>query len=119
MKRVYVASPYAGLRCDDDIRAYLALKVAKEAYMKVKKAGFVPVSPVIELDGKVDEATQRDIAINAGLDMLKDCDYIYFSTHADAKFSKGMQIERQRAKELFIPEITIGTNGNVDILLGL
>lgn len=119
MKKVYIASPYAGLRCDDNIRAYLALKVAKEAYIKAKKAGFVPISPVIELDGKVDEATQRDIAINAGLDMLKDCDYIYFSTHPDAKFSKGMQIERQMAKELFIPEITISANGSVDVLLGI
>ncbi|EIT9654927.1 hypothetical protein L3X91_001810, partial [Campylobacter coli] len=49
----------------------------------------------------------REEALKMGLELLKACDYIYISTHKDAKYSQGMQEELALAKKLGIKELIL------------
>ncbi|MFW5613121.1 MAG: hypothetical protein ACOCM3_00355 [Campylobacter hyointestinalis] len=73
--KVYVATPYAALHCSDEIRAHLAKQIAIKECEKISLANLDPISPVLWLEGKFDEATQREEALQAGLALLKECDY--------------------------------------------
>ena len=102
---VYVATPYAGLNVSDINRPFAAKKLAIAECQKVIKAGYIPISPVLAFGEVFDESVDRDKAINAGLELLSHCSYIYFSTHADAARSQGMKIEREYANELGLTEL--------------
>ncbi|WP_336610755.1 DUF7768 domain-containing protein [Campylobacter sp. 7477a] len=117
--RVYVASPYAAIRCSDEIRRHLAIKIALDECAKIMNAGFTAVSPVLRLDGKFDEKTQRDQALKAGLEMLKQCDYYYESTHPDTLNSKGVKSEREFAIANDIPKIEFNKKGEAQVCLWL
>ena len=105
MRMVYVATPYAGLNVSDINRPFAAKKLAIAECQKVIKAGYIPISPVLAFGEVFDESVDRDKAINAGLELLSHCSYIYFSTHADAARSQGMKIEREYANELGLTEL--------------
>ena len=105
MRMVYVATPYAGLNVSDINRPFAAKKLAIAECRKVIKAGYIPISPVLAFGEVFDESADRDKAINAGLELLSHCSYIYFSTHADAARSQGMKIEREYANELGLTEL--------------
>ncbi|EAK3351923.1 hypothetical protein CXE88_08805, partial [Campylobacter coli] len=55
----------------------------------------------------LDEGKHREEALKMGLELLKACDYIYISTHKDAKYSQGMQEELALAKKLGIKELIL------------
>ncbi|MBT0611975.1 hypothetical protein [Campylobacter hyointestinalis] len=116
---VYVASPYAAIRCSDDIRRHLAKKIALDECTRIMNAGFTPISPVLRLEGKFDEKTQRDEALKAGLEMLKQCDYYYESTHLDTANSQGVKSEREFAKANDIPKMVLNKDGQAEICLWL
>ena len=105
MRMVYVATPYAGLNVSDINRPFAAKKLAIAECQKVIKAGYIPISPVLAFGEVFDESADREKAINAGLELLSHCSYIYFSTHADAARSQGMKIEREYANELGLTEL--------------
>ena len=105
MRMVYVATPYAGLNVSDINRPFAAKKLAIAECQKVIKAGYIPISPVLAFGEVFDESVDRDMAVNAGLELLSHCSYIYFSTHADAARSQGMKIEREYANELGLTEL--------------
>ena len=105
MRLVYVATPYAGLNVSDINRPFAAKKLAIAECQKVIKAGYIPISPVLAFGEVFDESVDRDKAINAGLELLSHCSYIYFSTHADAARSQGMKKEREYANELGLTEL--------------
>ena len=105
MRMVYVATPYAGLNVSDINRPFAAKKLAIAECQKVIKAGYIPISPVLAFGEVFDESADREKAINAGLELLSHCSYIYFSTHADAARSQGMKIAREYANELGLTEL--------------
>lgn len=105
MRMVYVATPYAGLNVSDINRPFAAKKLAIAECQKVIKAGYIPISPVLAFGEVFDESADREKAINAGLELLSHCSYIYFSTHADAARSQGMKKEREYANELGLTEL--------------
>ena len=105
MRMVYVATPYAGLNVSDINRSFAAKKLAIAECRKVIKAGYIPISPVLAFGEVFDESADREKAINAGLELLSHCSYIYFSTHADAARSQGMKKEREYANELGLTEL--------------
>ena len=105
MRMVYVATPYAGLNVSDINRPFAAKKLAIAECRKVIKAGYIPISPVLAFGEVFDESVDRDKAVNAGLELLSHCSYIYFSTHTDAARSQGMKIEREYANELGLTEL--------------
>ena len=110
MRMVYVATPYAGLNVSDINRPFAAKKLAIAECQKVIKAGYIPISPVLAFGEVFDESVDRDKAVNAGLELLSYCSYIYFSTHADAVRSQGMKAEREYARELGVTELDFSQN---------
>ena len=110
MRMVYVATPYAGLNVSDINRPFAAKKLAIAECRKVIKAGYIPISPVLAFGEVFDESVDRDKAVNAGLELLSHCSYIYFSTHTDAARSQGMKKEREYANELGLTELDFSQN---------
>lgn len=106
MRLVYVATPYAGLRgVSETNRPFLAAQIAKNECLKVAKAGYVPISPVLAFGGIFSE-NEREKTMSACLELLSHCSYVCFSSHVDAAVSQGMKKEREYAKELGITELT-------------
>ena len=97
---VYVATPYAGIRCGDSIRDIAALKIARAECKKVKEAGFIPISPILAWNGVYSEDRDRDELLRAGLELMIACSYVYFSNHPDSEYSVGMKLEREYANEI-------------------
>ena len=116
-KRVYVATPYGALKCQDDMRDYLAQNIARGECAKITRAGFEAVSAVLELAGQLDEATPRDLALQKGLKMLEECDHIYVCDHPDVKDSKGIAAELEYAKKLGLSQLKLNKNGSAELVL--
>lgn len=116
-KRVYVATPYGSLKCQDDMRDYLAQNIARQECIKIMHAGYEPVSAVLELSGKLDENTQRELALELGLKMLEECDHIYVCDHPDVKDSKGIAAELEYAKKLGLSQLKLNKNGSAELVL--
>lgn len=108
---VYVATPYAGLRCHDSAREIIAIKLAKTECKKVIEAGYVPFSPILAWHGVLSEKDSREKALRAGLEALSVCSYIYFSKHPDSEFSNGMKCEKEYAREIGITELDFDESG--------
>ncbi|EAL4043964.1 hypothetical protein CX025_08060 [Campylobacter jejuni] len=108
MALVYVASPYKALVVRESQRKAQAISVAQQECLKIMREceGFVPVSPILQFS-YLDENKHRDKALQMGLELLKASDYIYISTHKDAKYSQGMQEELALAKKLGIKELVL------------
>ena len=108
MRMVYVATPYAGLSgVSEKKRPFLARYIAKNACIRVREAGYIPISPVLAFSGVFSEE-QRDEVLKAGLELLSHCSYVYFyDLHPDAFNSEGMRKEREYARELGISELDL------------
>ena len=102
MRMVYVATPYAGLSgVSEKKRPFLARYIAKNACIRVREAGYIPISPVLAFSGVFSEE-QRDEVLKAGLELLSHCSYVYFSKHPASEFSKGMDIEKEYAIKILL-----------------
>lgn len=107
---VYVASPYAGLRCGEASKHVVAVKLARDECRKVVRAGYTPISPVLAWHEMLDEKKDRETALNAGIELMSACSYIYFSKHPDSAFSNGMKMEREYAREIGLTELDFDSN---------
>lgn len=101
MSMVYIASPYAKLSKAE------AISEARKASLQVKRMGFVPISTVLMWDDVYDEKAgdDRDRVIDAGLDVLSACEYIYVHKCDGWDESEGIKSELEYAKMKNIPEI--------------
>ena len=106
LRMVYVATPYAAINCHDSQRQVFAKRIATQESKKVANAGYIPISPVLCFSEILDEQTQRDKLIEAGLELLSHCSYAYFSKHEDAPKSEGMKKEKELCQQLGITELT-------------
>ncbi|MBF7060514.1 hypothetical protein IY972_06340 [Campylobacter volucris] len=108
MAIVYIASPYKALAVRESQRKAQAISIATQECLKIMREceGFTPISPILQFS-YLDEEKHREIALKMGLELLKASDYIYMSTHEDAKYSQGMQEELALAKKLGIKELTL------------
>ncbi|TQR29176.1 hypothetical protein DMB92_08545 [Campylobacter sp. MIT 99-7217] len=108
MALVYIASPYKALAVRESQRKALAISIAQQECLKIMREyeSFTPISPILQFSF-LDENKHREQALKMGKELLKTCDYIYLSTHKDAKHSKGMQDELALAKELGIKELVL------------
>lgn len=108
MAIVYVATPYKALAVRESQRKAQAISVAQQECLKImrKCKDFTPISPILQFS-YLDENKHREIALKMGLELLKASDYIYMSTHKDAKYSQGMQEELELAKKLGIKELVL------------
>ncbi|APA61989.1 DUF7768 domain-containing protein [Campylobacter coli] len=104
MALVYIASPYKALAVRESQRKAQAISIAQQECLKVLREceGFTPISPILQFS-YLDEGKHREEALQMGL----ASDYIYISTHKDAKYSQGMQEELALAKKLGIKELIL------------
>lgn len=109
MRLVYVATPYAGLRgVSESNRPFLAKRIAKDTCKRVKEAGYTPISPILAFSEIFDEQKDRERVLEAGLELLSHCSYVYFyDLHPDSHLSEGMKKEREYARELGITELDL------------
>ncbi|MGP1579962.1 MAG: DUF1937 family protein [Wolinella sp.] len=106
-KLVYLASPFRAITCSERDRLYYARRVALEEAKKLKSHGYIPLSPVLLFGEIYNEQKERELALKAGLALLETCDYIYVSTHRDAKNSEGIKAELAHAEKLGIIELRL------------
>ena len=109
MRMVYVATPYAGLSgVSETNRPSLARYIAKNVCARVREAGYIPISPVLAFSDIFDEQKDRECVLDAGLELLSHCSYVYvYDLHPDAFNSEGMRKEREYARELGISELDL------------
>lgn len=103
-KLVYIASPFSKIP-DKEFAVLLAQKACDE----VAKMGFYPVSPVLLWGGRISEKDmdERIKNLEAGLELLKACAYIYVEKSKYSLESDGVRAELNKAIELGIKELKI------------
>ena len=106
-KLVYLASPFRAIACSERDRLYYARRVALEEAKKLKSHGYIPLSPVLLFGEIYNEQKERERALLSGRLLLECCDYIYVSTHRDAKNSEGIKAELAHAEKLGIVEMKL------------
>lgn len=106
MRLVYVASPYASISVarDENQRRFFAKQIALNSCKKVLKAGYEPISPVLAFCDVFDESNREQV-MNACLELLSHCSYIYCAKSVYSKDSAGMKAEKRYARELGITEL--------------
>lgn len=100
----FVSTPYEGIECKERDRNYYAKKLALKACEKVKLNGYEPFSPVLAWMDAYSELERKKVMKNC-LEVLRVCKYYHFYECKWSKNSKGMQIEREFAKENGIREL--------------
>lgn len=103
---VFVSSPYASIECRERDRGYYARKLALEACVLIRREGYEPISPVLAFMGVYSEL-ERDKIMQNCYELLSVCSYYYFFDSKWSKASKGMQTERQWARELGVSELKL------------
>lgn len=100
-KLVYIATPYKNVGREK------AIFFARVACYEVEIAGFTPVSPVLAFDGVFDESTQRQRALQAGIELLRLCNYIYapFGSYMSEGVKKELEYARKKSILQIEPEI--------------
>ena len=88
---IYIASAYSG-----DIEANVAK--TKEYSRYVIQSGGIPLNPILNLHGVLDEASDRDTAIGIDLSLLSHSDALW----AFGEPTAGMKKEIAKAAELGI-----------------
>ncbi|WP_169767259.1 hypothetical protein [Campylobacter curvus] len=101
---VFVSTPYASIECKDRDRNYYARQFALEAYRIVRQNGYKPISPVIAFMDVYGEF-EREEVMEASFELLSVCSYYYFHPCKFSDKSRGMQEERDYARELGITEL--------------
>ena len=103
MKSVYICSPYRSYQKDPAERAReidCNLRLARKGCRIAVERGFIPVAPHLYFPQFLNEATEGDVGIEAGLELLKQCKEVWV---LGRRISDGMADEIQYAKELGIP----------------
>jgi hypothetical protein len=117
MQIAYICSPY---RVITDDRAMILhnrnIDYAKELTKKALDAGLAPITPHLYITQVADDDvyTQRQQGINAGLALLRGCDFLILGDHYG--ISAGMKSEIEKARAL---NITIITEQELDTLVNL
>ena len=93
MKVVYICSPFSADPVENVERAK---RYCKQVTLQVPNV--VPFSPLLMFPFFLDEATQRELALNMGVEMLNRCDELWVFSH-NGQISDGMAMEIQLAKE--------------------
>ena len=102
MKRIFVASPYAG-----DVEANVAL--ARRLCMEVVQAGHAPFAPHLLYPQFLDDGQrlEREVGLRAGLTFLASCDEVW----CWSRVTSGLSVEIQAAQRLGIPVLTPWDDG--------
>lgn len=97
MNSIYVCSPY---RADDDRELQENINLARRACKYVIKCGCTPICPQLYFPQFLNEETQREIALKAGLGLVKAADELWV---IGPKISSGMASEIKEAARLGVP----------------
>ena len=97
MTAIYISSPY---RADDDQTLQENINLARRACEYAIKSGDTPICPQLYYPQFLDEGTQRDIALKAGLGLVKAADELWV---IGPKISSGMASEIKEAARLGVP----------------
>ncbi len=103
MKRVYICSPYRSYQKDPAERVREIegnLKLARKGCRIAVERGYMPIAPHLYFPQFLNEATEGDVGIEAGLELLKGCKEVWV---LGRRISDGMADEINEAKELGIP----------------
>lgn len=97
MESIYVCSPY---RADDDRELQENINLARRACEYVIKCGCTPICPQLYFPQFLDEETQREIALKAGLGLLQSVDELWV---VGPRITAGMASEIKEAISLEVP----------------
>ena len=103
MKSVYICSPYRSYLKDPagrDKEISRNLKLARKGCRIAVERGFIPVAPHLFFPQFLNEETERDVGIDMGMELLKNCDAVWVLGRT---VSDGMAGEIAFARELGIP----------------
>ncbi len=103
MKRVYICSPYRSYQKDPAERVREIegnLKLARKGCRIAVERGYMPIAPHLYFPQFLNESTEGDVGIEAGLELLKGCKEVWV---LGRRISDGMADEINEAKELGIP----------------
>ena len=103
MKSVYICSPYRSYQKDPagrDKEIGRNLKLARKGCRIAVERGFIPVAPHLFFPQFLNEETERDVGIDMGMELLKNCDEVWVLGRT---VSDGMAGEIAFARELGIP----------------
>ena len=89
---VYICSPFSG---DMESNAVKARRYSRFAVDR----GAIPIAPHLLLPQYMEEETERDLAIQSDLEILKRCDELWVFG-AEERLSAGMEAELNTAKDL-------------------
>ena len=102
IKKVFVCSPYKG----NYFKRKSNIKKAKEYCQNIASYGMIPIAPHLYFTQFLNDKSlkQRTLGLAMGLELLKQCNYIYVY----GKPTAGMEIEIKSAKKYGIPIIEKG-----------
>lgn len=102
MKKVYISSPYRTVQKEAVPAAKeLAhnLRLARKGCRMAIDRGFIPVAPHLLFPQFLNEESEREIGIELGMELLKECDEIWV---LGSRISDGMADEISYARDLGI-----------------
>ena len=97
MKVIYICSPF---RADDSKAFHENIKLAQRACEYAIGSGNTPICPQLYFPQFLNEETQREIALKAGLGLVKAADELWV---IGPKISSGMASEILEAARLGVP----------------
>ena len=101
---VFVSSPFASIECKERDRNYYAKELALEACRLVRLNGYEPISPVLAWMDVYSELEREKVMKNCE-ELMRACRYYYFYPCKFSGSSKGMDYERNLARELGLTEL--------------
>lgn len=99
MKKVYISSPYRPRQKDNAKELEINLKLARKGCRIAVERGFMPVAPHLLFPQFLNEDTEREVGIDMGMELLKECDELWVLGN---RISDGMADEIQYARDLGI-----------------
>lgn len=118
-KLVYIASPFKALAKEKNIEEVAlfdkAIREAIKGARVVKNAGFIPLSPILNFAPLFDEEKERKEVLEAGLELLRCCDYIYVHKCKGWESSRGIQKELRFAEKNCILELEIENLATINL----
>lgn len=102
MKKVYISSPYRTTQ-KEAVPAVKELarnlRLARKGCRMAVDRGFIPVAPHLFFPQFLNEDSEREIGIELGMELLKECDEIWV---LGSRISDGMADEISYARDLGI-----------------
>ena len=102
MKKVYISSPYRTLKKEAVPAAKELernLKLARKGCRMAVERGYIPVAPHLLFPQFLNEESEREIGLELGAELLKECDEIWV---LGSRISDGMADEISYARDLGI-----------------